>query len=160
MNTKADYWIRGTIYKNSVTKVMYKSDTFVYNYIIEYKDHLNQDKKINVYSFKEPYISSTVQFYKFRINVESKYKDDLQKYITTVEVTDCNPVFIGQNISEDSFFDTETVSISKNEYEHLIKLCDYVDNWYPNYYECCECGAYNPEGYICCKCGTDNSYKE
>ena len=159
MNTKADYWIQGTIYKNSVTQVMYKPDTFVYNYIIEYKDHSNQDKKINVYSFKRPYMSSTVQCYKFRIRVESKYKDDLQKYITTVEVTDCNPIFIGQDIEKDPF-DFKTVTVDDKYYNHLVKLEQYVEQWYPSYWECPNCGTYNPEGYICSKCGCDNCYKE
>ncbi len=45
------------------------------------------------------------------------------------------------------------MEISKEEYIKLLKLRNYVYNWYPNYRECPKCGRYNPDGCICINCG-------
>lgn len=50
----------------------------------------------------------------------------------------------------------ETITISKETYEHLVKLAIYVQNWHPNYVECKHCGHYHPEHCICLECGKSN----
>lgn len=46
----------------------------------------------------------------------------------------------------------ETITISEDEYSHLIRLSIYVQDWCPRYVECEKCGHYHPEGYICLDC--------
>ena len=51
----------------------------------------------------------------------------------------------------------EKIEISVEYYNHLIKLSNYVHDWYPNYIKCSKCGAYHPNEYICMNCGNDDS---
>lgn len=52
----------------------------------------------------------------------------------------------------------ETITIPVEEYNHLLKLKGYIQNWdVRNIWECPKCGTYNPEGYICIECKYDNS---
>ena len=52
----------------------------------------------------------------------------------------------------------ETITIPVEEYNHLLKLKGYIQNWdVRNIWECTKCGTYNPEGYICIECKYDNS---
>lgn len=50
----------------------------------------------------------------------------------------------------------ETITISEREYDHLIKLATYVQDWYPRYVACKHCGYYHPDGYICLECRKSN----
>lgn len=50
----------------------------------------------------------------------------------------------------------ETITISKDAYDRLVKLSLYVYDWYPNYVSCKHCGRYHPEGNICLNCGKSN----
>ena len=51
----------------------------------------------------------------------------------------------------------EMVSINRGLYDELIKLANYVQDWYPDYEECKNCGALHPKHTICIQCNYDNS---
>ena len=53
--------------------------------------------------------------------------------------------------------DDNIVKVPREEYLHLIRLKNYVNNWCRDYYQCKKCGHYNPIGNICIFCGKDNS---
>lgn len=54
----------------------------------------------------------------------------------------------------------ENIEISVEHYNHLIRLANYVHDWYPNYTVCGKCGAYHPDGYICINCAENDSAKK
>lgn len=51
----------------------------------------------------------------------------------------------------------ERITITKVEYDRLLRLANYVSNWHSDYEVCQNCGEYHPKGYICVECGYDNS---
>lgn len=52
----------------------------------------------------------------------------------------------------------EAVTIPKRDYEHLLRLQQYISNWDAReIWTCPKCGTYNPEGYICINCYYDPS---
>lgn len=52
----------------------------------------------------------------------------------------------------------EVITIPQDEYEHLLRLRQFISNWYRTpIWACPKCGTYNPEGYICINCSYDNS---
>lgn len=51
----------------------------------------------------------------------------------------------------------EKINIPKKEYDRLIRLANYVNNWCSGYESCNNCGEYHPKGCICVECGYDNS---
>lgn len=50
----------------------------------------------------------------------------------------------------------KTVTISERDYDRLIKLAVYVNDWHPSYVSCKHCGYYHPIGCICLECGKSN----
>ena len=54
----------------------------------------------------------------------------------------------------DKTFKEELITISKEEYEHLLRLKEYINNWHDmdNIWKCPKCNTYNPEIYKCIKC--------
>lgn len=54
----------------------------------------------------------------------------------------------------------EMIEIPKEEYEKLIKLVRYVQDWCPSYEACRNCGALHPKGCICLDCRHDNDMED
>lgn len=50
---------------------------------------------------------------------------------------------------------SKTITIDESEYEHLVKLAKFVEDWHPGYVICKYCGEYHPEGYKCLNCGKE-----
>ena len=53
----------------------------------------------------------------------------------------------------------DKIEISKEEYNHLCRLEQFVSNYYGSYRVCKKCGAYVADGYICFECSHDPSYE-
>ena len=53
----------------------------------------------------------------------------------------------------------DKIEISKEEYNHLCRLEQFVSNYCNPYSVCKKCGAYVADGYICFECSHDPSYE-
>lgn len=99
--------------------------------------------------------------YKLELEFESDFPEDLvtRQIENHIDSAISNYCLQGTEVNCSSIrvHTHETITLSKDKYEELVKCSNYVYHWGNRVATCKKCGNLNPGHGICASCGYDDS---